>query len=494
MDQRIQTILNDLYQIDQDFKQYEKQLVKIIDRLIKVRPDTEFDEEFKNRLRQELLAKIEELSANKKIKKTASWLALSFNKLAYAGLGAIIVIIIALPTFFWSQSQMSGSNGLSLEFDAKVGINSLANQAFGSLVATPSQEILADGRGAGDGSGLATNYIGIPEIVGYKFVYTGDNFTIDDAEMNVFKRIKTSANASMIANLISRLKFDLIDLSKLSNPKMQSLGLMEDRDYGYLVTIDFQENNVSVSQNYTQGETAVSRCAAGERCIDQPLSIDDVSNDSDLISQANDFVNKYAIDLSPYGQPQVEDSWRQFYETDSSNVPDIINVIYPLLIDNKTVLDESGNLFGMRVGINIRENKVIGLWNHSTNNYQASRYPVEQNVSRLLEIATTGNAGNHALPGGTSEKVLEAEIGTPEIGLVKIYRFNDNTKENEELIIPALVFPVTKIPENTSYFQKNLVVPLIKEILDRYEQTTSSLPKDLPQVKPIPATPAMMTN
>jgi len=37
------------------------------------------------------------------------------------------------------------------------------------------------------------------------------------------------------------------------------------------------------------------------------------------------------------------------------------------------------------------------------------------------------------------------------------------------LIIPALIFPITKTPVEGYYYQKNIIVPLAKELLEENE-------------------------
>ncbi len=55
MDQKINTILDDLYHIDPNFKKHEKQLRTIVMDLISSKPDTHFDTKFALKLREELM-------------------------------------------------------------------------------------------------------------------------------------------------------------------------------------------------------------------------------------------------------------------------------------------------------------------------------------------------------------------------------------------------------------------------------------------------------
>ncbi len=100
MEQRINEILHDLYAIDPSFRDREAEMKKIIEKLIGARPDTPFDEKFK----QELLDKLLATYANQAhVRKPRLRLLPRLN--ALVGVAAAAIFIVA--GFYYFQQDMS---------------------------------------------------------------------------------------------------------------------------------------------------------------------------------------------------------------------------------------------------------------------------------------------------------------------------------------------------------------------------------------------------
>ncbi|PIR56802.1 MAG: hypothetical protein COU72_04315, partial [Parcubacteria group bacterium CG10_big_fil_rev_8_21_14_0_10_41_35] len=68
------------------------------------------------------------------------------------------------------------------------------------------------------------------------------------------------------------------------------------------------------------------------------------------------------------------------------------------------------------------------------------------------------------------------ELGTPEYVLIQLYNYQDN--KSNELLVPALRFPIVKNLENDQYYWRtSVVVPLAKELMNDYS---------LPEPRPMP--------
>ena len=70
-DKKIKNILEDLYLIDGSFRTYEKELKILIERILALRPDVQFDGQFKEELRTKLLTKIAEIKEKKESYKSS---------------------------------------------------------------------------------------------------------------------------------------------------------------------------------------------------------------------------------------------------------------------------------------------------------------------------------------------------------------------------------------------------------------------------------------
>jgi len=63
---KIRDILEDLYAIDSGFKVHEKELKILIERILELKPSVQFDDQFKEKLKIKLLAKIVEIKEEEK--------------------------------------------------------------------------------------------------------------------------------------------------------------------------------------------------------------------------------------------------------------------------------------------------------------------------------------------------------------------------------------------------------------------------------------------
>ncbi|MCX6744677.1 MAG: hypothetical protein NTX82_04095 [Candidatus Parcubacteria bacterium] len=494
MDNDIKNFLEELYQLDPDLKNHEADLVKIISTMLQNKPDTKFDEQFKQRLRTELLAKIEELKKNKV--KTGFWQNLKlWQGLSVASIAAVITLVVLLPSISrklaqTEQARESGVMGL------EANVSQVSDNAFGDL-APESAGLAAPSPSAGIGSkmlsgltsSLAPSGFGggaatmdtkmiAPdfELISYKFIYEGEEIKLADSELPVLKRIKGYGTQDY-SSWLKTLNLGLIDATKFANLKVQHLGLAEDKDYGYIIDITPFEGSLNITENsqrWSYDYTNMSK-----------LTLADIPADSELIALADEFLNKYKINLKSYDQPEVDNLWRTSYgqtvNKDEAYIPEIISIRYPLLVDNKTVFDQNGYKTGIFVNINVRKKMVSGVYSIFTQNYTSSKYAAETNGQRIKEIAENGG-----LSGGQSfaeaQKTVEITLGTPTMQLMQYWQLEGN--QNNELLAPAYVFPVENV-SGGDYSGKYVVVPLIKDILDSTDSSRGigGIPMPLTQPK-----------
>jgi hypothetical protein len=200
------------------------------------------------------------------------------------------------------------------------------------------------------------------------------------------------------------------------------------------------------------------------------LKIGDIPADDVILGIAADFVRAHGIDLSKYGTPEVDNLWRQQYEqTPDKNqyyIPDQIRVIYPLLVEGQPVYDESGGKSGLSIGVNIREKKVADIWGIQDQKYLKSSYPAVTDPAKITAyLENQGRMYTDWLPEGSTVKTVDITLGTPEMGYVKMYNYENNM--SEELIVPALIFPVTNVPAGEVYYRNSVTVPLASDILEK---------------------------
>ncbi len=445
---KIEEILEELYLIDSNFRQYDGELKKLIKKLLAIKPDSKFDDNFKAELKIKLLKRIEEIKSQEKIGISKFFDFLFNPKLSYAFSGAILSVLLLIPAIYYVNKSGYLFGQPELDLSPMFSIDSVSDNAFGSLRSIEQVQEL--GRG-GDGSiqegQVSAPQVMPPEFVSYNYVYKGDDLVLEQDKVEVLKRKKGGGERSGIMNLVNSLDFGIMNLSTFKNSKLSMISFVQDIDFGYGVSVNFSESSVSIHENWEtwQYET---------RSVPTPLEISDVPGDEKLIEMANNFIKEHGINLSMYGDPEVEHSWK-------TNVPERILVLYPLVINDYYVYDQWGNKFGLRVDVNIRVMKVSGVYNLTSQNYEKSLYEAEMDFAEILKVAGKGGISLMRFP--SSGKTVDVEIGTPTLVYMKTW--NIQSTETNELLVPAFLFPITKQPEEGTMYQNNIIVPLAKEIL-----------------------------
>lgn len=487
------------------------------------------DRNFSNMLRTEIAEKANQHSAfiaastaSTTIKQPLTFLRI-MNKVI---IPLVAVAVIATGTGYWFASKndpaLLGIDGNEL-LSGKYAVTEVDENSFGdlnkvSIIADPSRGGQGGGNASAESKAVADNsampvepdmgsggggYYPYPEAVSYKFKYVGQDLTSLPETESVLKRSKPVQPPTLISRLIRMFSFGLIDLGKFENPRMESVSFMEDKDYGLMAYINLNYGTINMNQNWEKWPQYQYGCY-GYSCGTIPrLTPADIPADDELIGIADQFMNDYQISREGLGKPFVYDysNWRIMYDQaqDKSSIylPEQINVIYPLILEEKDVYDEGGMNSGINITIDIRSKRVSAMYGLETKQYQKSSYKGETDTKRILEIAERGGYRNYIYeyPG----KVVTLELGTPTVNLVKMWYSKDNKGPGEELYIPALVFPINNAAQN-NYWRKNVIVPLVRDILDnenpQYPQpvpmgdapvTTNSEPAVLPAETNIPS-------
>jgi hypothetical protein len=469
MNNQIQELLNELYQADPELKNQEAELIKIINFMLKEKPQTKFDDNFKLELRQRLLAKADELKEAKAPKQNF-FIRLTMAQSAYALAGAVIILlVIILPLAYKQPTQELSLNNLADVFDNQLSLETLNSNAFGTLgvpALNPSvQSPVAKGLGGGGGYASADKMVSslMPPfmVYDYKFSYQGDEIIQPAESVSVLKRLKQ--NNQLFNDLFKKMNLGLVDANKFSNLKIQYLNLAEDREGGYVLDINPYEGLVTINLNWNYWK-------ADAELDQKPLTLNDVSNDAGFIAMADEFLSKYGIDTAKYGQPEIDQTWRRYYEKTPNKseyyFPDTITIVYPLLVNSLPVYEEQGNKVGINVAINVKYQKVMSVTNLMTTNFQTSDYQAESDINRIKEFALKG--GLYTYPtvadANTQVQVNNVTLGMPTQGYMRYWQYSGNT--NQEMLVPAYIFPILETTGETPYYKQSIVVPLVKEILD----------------------------
>lgn len=419
---------------------------------------------------------------------------------------ALVAVVAAGTGYWYSQNAATNQPLISLNSDNKLlpgkySITEVEQNSFGDLdkVSIISGETQKRNQSGGGNAVTANSAMPVggdamkmmapsdtssilPYGDSYRFVYEGETLKDLPSMQPVMKRLKPEQDASVVSRIVQMFSFGLMDMSKSNNARIQAFSVMEDKEYGMGVNVDLNYGSVNLYQNYDKWPRVDYRCDEKSCGSYPPITKDQVPSDEDAIAIASQFVSDYQISLEGYGQPRVYDystNWRILYEratpADQSRFifPETINIVYPLTLEGKEVLDEGGNLVGIYVTIDIRSRKVNSLYGLETKQYEKSNYIGVNDVSRIMRVAERG--GYHNGLYDAAGKVTNLHLDTPTVEMVKVWYSKDPNQPGQDLYVPALVFPI-KDWEKNNYWRKNVIVPLVQDILDNENPSPQPIP------------------
>lgn len=521
---QLKNILAELYVLDPSLKYYELELIQLITKMKDIRPDTKFDLVFAAELKEKIMAQSKMAFENSN-KKLFNFNFMNRKIFVAAGSFAMIGVVVLAFLVYYQKGYLPTKNisgektavGILIDSSlTKEGFIALPDGAFGNLAGLNTETGATSAAGTGElavTKGLAINTSasvpatsvpvatlavqdtrvssnvassrmsvegaggGIGKMIapyyGFKYVYKGDDLGLKEETAPVYRRLKGDRTlAKELAASFSGFDSLGFGLSSLDNLKVTSISLVEDKDLGLMINFDFNEDSIYISENWTKW-TYPERDACG---IDQScwekyrLKIGNVPSDANLITMTDKFLSNHKIDRTHYGEPKVDNTWRDSYDIsdDKANyyIPEYATVIYPLMVDGQEVKNQSGNYTGLQVMVSLMKNRVSGLSGLTPYRYETSNYSLETSADTIIKIAENGGWNrNYYIQ---SENIQIIELGTPERAYVQIYKYTNNV--NEELLVPALVFPVINIPEGASYYgSKSVVVPLVSDVIEELD-------------------------
>lgn len=544
----ISKLLEELYASDPSLRAREADLKRLIQSLADARPNAVADANFLQSLRKTLAEKAKALSSPRltpmktslpNIHSSRFWPAIGFTFSGVAvGMMAMLYVIQDASIFSPLRMNTVARNGATQSSSAKkdiVTIQRIANGAFGQIAmavdgyqggapvpagmggggitrsfaptapmmaADPSSQNAASEiavRESGDAS-VSTGMLIAPDakimppyqMTVVEYAYMGDALELADTSLDVLKRSPGSFPSGSLASAIQGMGIGAVDLTTFRNANVGDVSIYQNEPYGYQVYLSPRNGVMSIDQNWEQWQGAYPNCTDDACWQASQLKASDIPSDEELLRIADAFMNEHRIDRSVYGPGEVDRSWEQYayggdvvlMERREMYVPDVVQVVYPLMIEGKSVYQNGGMKMGISVGVNVRVKRVSNVYNIQQLAFDASAYEAETSVDAVLKQAMNGGLSSpiRYMEAGVETKTVKAELGTPTRALVQIYQYKDN--QSFELYVPALIFPVTKKPEATNdgtWVPNTVIVPLVKGIA-----------QDMPQVMPLTAPGVML--
>ncbi len=494
------TFLAELYAIDPTLKAHEADLLPLIEALLASDPSLAPDQDFVAALRVSLREHAATLSGAPK-KSSSLWNALIFGLSGAATAAVVLGLAVVMtqqqplggttdqtakttssaPALFAMHVEPAGSERAFGTLTADQAPAGVAPGAFGGIGGGGGGVAMAQPRSGGGGPGampiMATPPLPVDakmmppyQVTQYKYVFSGSLAGLLQPKVTVYERTPEK-NLLPMSTVASSLKIGLLDLASFKNAQIQNITFGQNVPFGYSMTLNLQEAMLSIDAQWDQWPMAT--CTTAD-CY-QPLTIKDVPTDAELLKIATTFAADHGFDLSHYGQPEIDQTWRLSYDQaeDKANayVPDTIRIVYPLLVEKLPTYDQAGQKNGISLNISLRYKRVMGVWGINGQTYQSSQYDgVTESGDVLKYIDMIDNYGGYPMPlrgdgsgDQPSAQTVTVTLGTPVAGLSQLFNYQANA--NHELLVPSLIFPVVRTEgANMPFWRTQIVVPLAKDL------------------------------
>lgn len=444
-----QEILDELYILDPALKAHATELERVVVELLRLKPDTKIDDEFKAALWERLAIRtVKRRALIPTMPPRFVWLT-----------GAVCLVLVAGSGYVLLK-QGPGKVGISRQ---PMAVERLGKQAFGGIAYQGSNAAQPERSGGGSAattmafdSGLKAAPSAIQPVSPtiHKYVYKGGSLAKLPPEMDVLKRSVANGPSMPLRTFLKDSGFALLDAATLKNGSVQNMTV---KDGDYLFTIDQNMVTVSVSRFRSGNAKVATDIAPSSGRVGTALP-----PKSDLIRIADSFLSKYGISKDGYGSPEV----LRYEEAGTGEFPsEVLSVLYPLNLNGKEVYESYGEKAGLRVEVNVGDNKVEYVQSIRPYRFLASAYKAETDNAKIIGQAESGNmlygrAVGTELP---DLNIAYGELGTPVLAYTVTRTYTDG--QEQELMVPAYVFPVTKQPDGSGTgMTARIVVPVIPGI------------------------------
>lgn len=447
MIEMVEKLVKELIQEDRNFEWKEKELKIIIENMLKLKPDVKVNKDFYNNLKSEIYKKI---NNNEK----SIFDKITMFKYSFTIISSFIFITVIGIIFYPKSSKILENKA---DIDLNTQISKVDKESFWNFDKT---EILKDKRPwvwwdvmiQSDSIKEKSQEImwlwwwinqsknnSMIHKPTFSYKYVGKNIKIPE-NMMVYKQIPNQNFMEDISKLLENFSISNIDISKFDNLQVTSLTLQENIQNGYKININTKKWEISLmpwdNWNFEH---------------DRNFSIEDMPDDNTIIKKVQNFLKKYWIKADWYENIQIDKKWQEYYKNskDKENfyIPKNIQVILPIMIENFEVYNLWWNIEWINISYDIEKNKVSSFGPLSKLNLVASKYPTNQDITKIVE--------NYKKEGNEILKLDNAELV-----YVKIHKYENN--QSNIYYVPAILFNVQE-NKNIPYHPKNVIIPIIED-------------------------------
>lgn len=378
MTNQIQQILNDLYALDPEFRKQEKELVKIIESLLRSKPEARVDENFIERLKEALYTRLEtqtniqqtkpsvtetvktlfsmpgsrnlastklaemlkrffnKLTFTKSSNKeqfeilkqnfTAKFSLPGMNKLFYAVAGAALALIIAIPLATKNNKLSIGTEEIGDSLGLAPMSSRYGSQAFGKLSAGDVSSLSVRNQSGGGGFGLGAGSVAPMALL--------DSSTPVSEKMIVPPMQNYTFTYAGEAYPLEQDSLEVLRKEKGANSNLgqvlanMNLGLIDLKKFSdgklqNFTIVQDREYGYMIYVDLNEGTIFVSqnwqrwpqvRCQDESCWARYRVKPEELPSDQELIAIADKFLKDFGISTAGYGKPEVEKGFLRDYE------------------------------------------------------------------------------------------------------------------------------------------------------------------------------------
>ena len=428
-------LLDELYDLEPLLKERESEITEIIETMLTKRPIIKIDESWKKKVKEEILSTFTQKEREKVWNiRFWSW----FFPLTTTVFALLFFSTLVPSLFHWERGGMNSPGLMTVE---RKESKQWQQDATITPMMTISRTMMAPSEG-----------------VQYHYVYTG-SLDIVPRKLPVYEKKSSSFDTNELETYILWSSLEELDIHALKNAHITTLTLVEDRPFGYMLTIDFLWGNISLYQNYEKWPQP--KCNQDWCEAQKALTLTDISNEKKILSISDVFLEKYGIKGMKYGSGFIDYSWKNQNE---NMIPEILTILYPVLLDDMMIYEENGIPRWITLTYDVRNGIISGLSGLEKSSVQRIESPIISDTRELQTMISQGGQYVEYREETWDRKIIDITLGTPTIAYMHISR-TSSSGSLREYYIPSLVFRVIDIPKDTN-ISDTIIIPLVSEFLE----------------------------
>lgn len=475
--QHLYTLIDELIELEPSLQGKETQLMHILETLADIDDAIVIDEEYIQLLRNDVLRRLRQSARTRH-----SFFSLfSFMNVKHpitaATLATFALVAVGAVSYVtYDHWYRTPAAELAMRDTA------LPAEAFGPLTAIGQESTQVNSNSAllsssrsveGFGGGVTADgdaKMMILPMYTFRYTYEGNPIVLPTSSLPVYRRAVDMQSNRTLVERIADIDNPFLQVHG-DDVRLETISLKSiSGDYHYY--FDFFNGRANINAVYTSYQ---ERTEPGVQLSDE-----------ENIAIARQFLQQRGISLDRYGEPVVDNRWKQ-YSQNNEWIPPTIGVVFPERAGDTVVHERDGGMpMGLTVSVVQQTKQAESAWNILAGAKESSAYPLVADVDRLVTLAENGGS-MYRWYGPENTEEITYTLGTPDVIYIQYYLPAQEGKDGEqEVYVPALRFPVTGGDQTPEYYTPPMAItiPLVEELVVELERQPEDPPMQILQSEP----------